>query len=535
MDAVTLGADALKDIDIDKLVAGFAIKTQHGAAALRTRLAEPTADRVELDKRQARLRDMRKLMRDSTVRERVEAATNVLRDTEEDVRTIAEAGQDKRYTEYYNQILWDPTSWLSQLNRAGWLVELIVLFRTIFLPAISVLTPLMFFLAPVWFYYAQHHHYPTATEYLGMLQQAFQAAIPSVMGRPRFRGRGGLAEAGEQMVHMIGGAGLFIASIWNQISAARSLHRVATDMRARAGAVRRMSAAVKDLRVVFGLPTDDILSWPIQDMGIFGIAWNTPAVVQTLLAQAGELDMLIAVARQRRMAFVRYGEELVLRDLYHPGVGVGGILNSVAMTAETRRHVLLTGPNRGGKSTFLKAIGAAVLMSQTLGVVFARRAVLPVFRSIVSALNPSDTMGKMSLFEAEIEFAKSVKAQLDVSAGQPMFLLMDEIFHGTNAHDGVEASQVFLDQLYDATDGVWSIVSTHYLNLPNRYGETKTQNLCMEATADPNDPDQLVYTYKLCQGINHLSSVREILRERGLLAANRGTVTEKTPALASKV
>ena len=113
----------------------------------------------------------------------------------------------------------------------------------------------------------------------------------------------------------------------------------------------------------------------------------------------------------------------------------------------------------------------------------------------------------MSLFEAEIEFAKQVR---DLSGST--FLMMDEIFHGTNAHDGVEASQVFLDELYDTP--MYSVVSTHYMDLPKRYGGTKVQTLCMEAS---QGPESLVYTYRLKEGVNQFSSVREILRERGLL------------------
>jgi DNA mismatch repair protein MSH2 len=177
------------------------------------------------------------------------------------------------------------------------------------------------------------------------------------------------------------------------------------------------------------------------------------------------------------------------------------------MGGPKKTHVLLTGPNRGGKSTLLKSLGSAVLMAHTVGVVFGRRATVPVFDNIISALSPQDSVGKMSLFEAEIEFAKEVR-RLKGST----FLMMDEIFHGTNAHDGVEASQVFLDELY-ATP-VYSVVSTHYMDLPKRYGDTKVQNLCMEAS---QGPDSLVYTYRLTEGINKFSSVREILRERGLL------------------
>jgi DNA mismatch repair protein MSH6 len=234
--------------------------------------------------------------------------------------------------------------------------------------------------------------------------------------------------------------------------------------------------------------------------------------------------MTIALALKKRTAPVQWGDDLSITDIYHPGIGDHRVYNSVKMT---RKHLLLTGPNRGGKSTLLKSIGAAVLMSQTCGIVFARRAILPLFDSIITALQPSDVMGKMSLFEAEIEFAKSVNTRLSEATG-PVFLMMDEIFHGTNAHDGVEASQVFLDSLYDNDKPVFSVISTHYMDLPTRYGEKNTQNMCMAASVDPADPEKLIYTYMLCEGVNKYSSVREILRERGLL-------TEKTPMSASKV
>ena len=232
--------------------------------------------------------------------------------------------------------------------------------------------------------------------------------------------------------------------------------------------------------------------------------------------------MLAAVAGLKRTAFVTHTdsgtEGFTIKNIYHPGLTSRRVYNSLTLT--DRHHVLLTGPNRGGKSTLLKSLGSAVLMSQTLGIVFARQATLPVFGSIITALAPADVLGKMSLFEAEIEFAKGVKARLlrETDSASPMFLMMDEIFHGTNAHDGVEASQVFLDDLYGSVAGsVFSVVSTHYMELPERYGSGQTRNMCMEASVDPEDVDRLIYTYRLCEGVNRFSSVREILIERGLM------------------
>ena len=95
---------------------------------------------------------------------------------------------------------------------------------------------------------------------------------------------------------------------------------------------------------------------------------------------------------------------------------------------------------------------------------------------------------------------------------------MDEIFHSTNAIDGEEASRIFLDKVY-ALSGHTSLISTHYTKLPESYEKGKQcQALCLQATPHRENPDQLNYTYKMRKGINSLSSVREILKERGLLS-----------------
>ena len=112
-----------------------------------------------------------------------------------------------------------------------------------------------------------------------------------------------------------------------------------------------------------------------------------------------------------------------------------------------------------------------------------------------------------SNFEAEIEFAKSV-----VEAPEcPMFVMMDEIFHSTNAHDGVEASRVFLNRLY-ALPNTLSLISTHYRALAEEF--SNSSSLQAETISAK---DGLVYTYKIIPGISTASSVMEILREKGLL------------------
>jgi energy-coupling factor transporter ATP-binding protein EcfA2 len=503
----------------------------------------PTADSAEIQTRQYEIRAVRRCIRDPVAAKAVAAARETLRDTEADVASVADAATDKRHAEYYTQILWAPDSRLAWLNQISWVNEAIVFFRTLFLPGMAVLLPLFVILAPLVIYHVVLKKPLTMSEYFAMLQGSLKKAMPSVLGRPRFAGKGGMAEMGEQFVHMAVAAAMFIASIWNQISAALSMRAVVADMRRRADAVQRFTEATHALAKHLGVSADTGAPWSLGALGTFGDAWNDPARIHHLLGVAGRLDMLAAVGTQRRVCFPKRsgGADVALRirDIYHPTIlPERRVYNSLELTpnADKSRHVLLTGPNRGGKSTLLKSLGAAVLMHQTLGVVFARRAEMPVFGDIITALSPSDTLGEMSLFEAEIEFAKVVRGRI-TEAGAPVFLMMDEIFHGTNAHDGVEASQVFLDDLYsrETQAPVFSVVSTHYMDLPRRYGggegeedaKKLTQNLCMDASVDPADSDRLIYTYALKSGVNQFSSVREILRERGLLG-------EKTPVSASK-
>jgi DNA mismatch repair ATPase MutS len=93
---------------------------------------------------------------------------------------------------------------------------------------------------------------------------------------------------------------------------------------------------------------------------------------------------------------------------------------------------------------------------------------------------------------------------------------MDEIFHSTNAHDGAEASLIFLKQLYaKGGSSIGSIISTHYRELPDKL-QDKAKTYCMEAY--DHGTDGIKYTYRCVPGISTISSVREILKERGLLS-----------------
>lgn len=552
----------LTDLDITDLIEAFTPATQAGRDALTHRLENPLSDAPTIITRQNELKEIRKRCKNKTTETQIATLRKRLADSEEAVHTVANASSDKRHAEYYSQILWDADSPFAFLNTLDWFNEIVVFIRTILLPAVSILLPVLVLIAPLMLLLCSGTD-TTLSSYLDILNTSLKKAMPSVLGKPRFAGTGGILEMGEKFVHIGVSFAMFVVSIWNQVSGSLALCAVVDDMRTRANAVRDFASATRELEAtLFDIqrPSYSMFTEKNKQLGIFGEAWNKPASITALLERAGHLDMLASLALAKRICFPMNSPlSIELKDLYHPGISESArVYNSITMNCgkdkqtqtqtqtQTQsplsgQHVMLTGPNRGGKSTILRAVGTAVLMSQTVGIVFARSAMLPIFTNIVSALSPADKIDKLSLFESEIEFAKNVRNLRGTT-----FLIMDEIFHGTNAHDGVEASKVFLDDLYtfaktetetetktktetetETEQSVFSIISTHYMELPERYKNTPTvQNLCMDAEMDKTN--QIKYHYTLKKGMNALSSVREILQERGLIEEkqNRTTVSE---------
>ena len=77
-------------------------------------------------------------------------------------------------------------------------------------------------------------------------------------------------------------------------------------------------------------------------------------------------------------------------------------------------NAIITGPNAGGKSTFIKSLCLAIIFSQTLTVAPSSKFALTPFSLISTYLNIPDAKGKESLFEAEmrrsLEYINSIRS-----------------------------------------------------------------------------------------------------------------------------
>lgn len=173
-----------------------------------------------------------------------------------------------------------------------------------------------------------------------------------------------------------------------------------------------------------------------------------------------------------------------------------------------RHHALLTGPNRGGKSTALRAVALSTLLAHTYGCSIGRYTEMTPYKYLHAALTRDDIPGEKSHFEREVEFTAQT-----LSSDGPSLVFVDELFHTTNPPDALASCKVYTDALWKRNDIV-SIISTHLFELVEETTSDRVQRLCCPAEYKDTD-GSVTYKYGITDGICKVSSVYEILKKYG--------------------
>lgn len=232
----------------------------------------------------------------------------------------------------------------------------------------------------------------------------------------------------------------------------------------------------------------------MKDMAELEILWRlsqSPILKQTLILETG-------------------GPFYHASKLQDISLGNTGIPSSVSFDMKSH-HAVLTGPNGGGKSSFLRAILQGVLIGQSYGVAPAEGLTLRRFGWISSGLRLQDAPGNLSMFETEVWFAANLLKR-DNPSGAPGLVLYDELFHSTNPPDGIKTAERFLNRLWK-TDSMLTIVSTHVFSLVENAPES-VKRLCCLATLKPDG--DIDYKFNIQPGICTVSSVKSIWKRFNL-------------------
>ncbi len=185
---------------------------------------------------------------------------------------------------------------------------------------------------------------------------------------------------------------------------------------------------------------------------------------------------------------------------------------NVTLNKQTN-FLFLTGANMAGKSTFIKACGAAVYLAHTGMGVPATQMKLSFFDGILSNINVIDNIAKgESYFFNEVQRIKATVQK--VSNGKKWLILIDELFKGTNVQDAMKCSSTVIEGLLKIKNSIF-ILSTHLYEIGDDL--KKHPNICFNYFETSVIDDQLSFSYQLKEGISNDRLGYLILKKEGVV------------------
>ena len=187
------------------------------------------------------------------------------------------------------------------------------------------------------------------------------------------------------------------------------------------------------------------------------------------------------------------GRHPVLEELLPAGTLVANDLSLTAGGGAAPAILLVTGPNMGGKSTFIRQAALVAVMAQAGSFVPAKRACVGVVDRLFARIGAGDDLARgASTFLVEM----AQTARILNRATSKSLVILDEVGRGTSTYDGLAIAQAVVEHLQGRV-GCRTLFATHYLQLAaleRLPGVANVQVLVQQ------HKDQLVFLHQVVPG-----------------------------------
>lgn len=218
-------------------------------------------------------------------------------------------------------------------------------------------------------------------------------------------------------------------------------------------------------------------------------------VYQSLAMLASENSYARPVFNDQKIMDIKEGRHGVIEKV----MGHGKYVPNDVSIDENSPVVLITGPNMGGKSTYMRQVALIVIMAQIGSFVPAKYANLTIFDQIFTRIGASDDLisGQSTFMVEMLEANNALRF-----ASEKSLILFDEIGRGTATFDGMAIAQAMIEYIASEIHCM-TLFSTHYHELT--FLEDKGLGIQNVHASARVDNDHLVFEYLIKKGRSNKS------------------------------
>ncbi len=217
-------------------------------------------------------------------------------------------------------------------------------------------------------------------------------------------------------------------------------------------------------------------------------------VYQSLASKASHNGYIRPTFNQQHIVDIKNGRHAVIEQV----MSKQNYVPNDTHIHENEPVLLITGPNMGGKSTYMRQVALCVIMAQIGSFVPCDQATLPIFDQIFTRIGASDDLiSGQSTFMVEMLEANNALRY----ATENSLIIFDEIGRGTATFDGMAIAQAMIEYIATKIQCV-TLFSTHYHELTMMDEKFHIQNVHASASVEG---DHIVFLYKIKEGRSHRS------------------------------